>query len=60
MTTKNKSVRSKTEEMVLGKNKYIVTTHYKGNGRETAEEKLFRYVSNRISRELKTSKNAVI
>jgi hypothetical protein len=44
---------SKTSEMVIGNCTYIVTTHYKENGRETAEDKLLRYVSGRISAELK-------
>ena len=45
-----KTVLSKTEEMLIGKNKYIVTTHFKEGGRETAEQKLARFVSDRIAR----------
>ena len=56
----NKPIRSRTKETIIGKNKYIVTTHFKENGRETAEQKLLRYVSARISRELKSPKNPVI
>jgi len=54
----NKPIRSKTKEVIIGKNRYIVTTHFKENGRETAEQKLLRYVSARISRDMKTPKNA--
>jgi hypothetical protein len=48
---------SNTAEMVIGKNKYIVTTHFKENGRETAKDKLLRYVSNRITADVKCSDN---
>jgi hypothetical protein len=51
-------IRSKTEVMVIGKNKYIVNTHFKENGRETAEQKLLRLVSNRISAEMKKPINS--
>ena len=44
---------SQTTEIVIGKCKYIVTTHYKENGRETAEDKLFRLVSDRVSAKLR-------
>jgi len=40
---------SKTEEIIIGKCKYIVTSHYKKDARETAEDKLFRFVSGCIS-----------
>lgn len=48
-------IRSKTTEMVINKCRYIVTAHYNEAGRETAEDKLFRLVSNRISSEMKNS-----
>ena len=35
---------SRTSEMQIGKIAYIVTAHYKPNGRETAEDKLLRLV----------------
>jgi hypothetical protein len=41
--------QSNTSEMIIGKNRYIVTTHFKENGRETAEDKLLRIVADRIS-----------
>ncbi|GHV47737.1 hypothetical protein FACS189499_05760 [Clostridia bacterium] len=53
MDNQNKQILSQTEEIVIGKNKYIVTTHYKADGRETAEQKLLRYVIERISAEIK-------
>ena len=56
MDTISNSGLSKTSEMVIGNCTYIVTTHYKENGRETAEDKLLRYVSARISEELKNGK----
>jgi len=51
----NKSlVRSRTTEMEIGRCTYIVTTHYNSEGRETAEDKLFKIVSDRIAEELKS------
>jgi len=35
--------------MQVGKMKYIVTTHFKENGRETAEHKLLNIVAERIT-----------
>ena len=49
-----KPIRSQTSEMRFGNVTYIVNTHYKENGRETAEQKLLRYVSKRISAEIKS------
>ena len=60
MDEKNGSVLSRTKEVIINGNKFIVTTHFKENGRETAEQKLLRYVSSCISNELRTSTNAVI
>lgn len=48
----NPKTRSNTTEMQIGRITYIVTTHYNESGRETAEEKLFRLVTERISKEL--------
>ena len=59
MNTYNKSVLSETSEMKIGKITYIVNSHYKKDGRETAEQKLMRYVTERVSGELKSLKNAV-
>jgi hypothetical protein len=60
MENEKKPVRSRTSEMMIGKVKYIVTTHYNENGRETAEQKLLRIVSNRVAEEMKRPENAVI
>jgi len=49
---KNIPIRSKTTEMVVDKCKYIVTTHFKENGRETADQKMLRYVSGRIAADM--------
>ena len=59
MITQIKPVLSQTTEMVIGRTKYIVTTHYKESGRETAEQKFLRYVSGRVSEELKSGKPAI-
>ena len=59
MDEKNNPVLSRTKEVIINGNKFIVTTHYKENGRETAEQKLFRYVSDRIAGDLKTIESAV-
>jgi len=60
MNTENKPVRSRTSEMKIGKVTYIVTANYKENGRETAEQKLLRYVTERVSEAVKTPEKAVI
>ncbi len=52
---KKKTVLSKTEEMVIGKNKYIVTTSFSATARETAEQKFMRYVTDRVSSALNSS-----
>jgi hypothetical protein len=44
---------SNTTEIKIGKVTYIVTTHFNKNGRETAEDKLFRIISNRVAAEIK-------
>lgn len=48
---------SNTSEMIIGKTRYIVTTHFKENGRETAEDKLLKFVTDRISRAKVRSKS---
>ena len=45
-------IRSKTTEMLVDNCRYIVTTHFKENGRETADQKMLRYVSGRIADEM--------
>ncbi len=60
MNAENKPVLSQTSEMRIGKVNYIVTAHYKEDGRETAEQKLMRYLASRVSDELKIPENAVI
>jgi len=52
----NKPIRSQTSEIRFGNVTYIVNTHYKENGRETAKQKLLRYVTKRISAEIKSGK----
>jgi len=54
------TVNSKTTEMKIGKVTYIVTSFYKENGRETAEQKLQRYVTDRVSDELKKPINTAL
>jgi len=55
MSDIEKPIRSRTTEMQIGKVKYIVTAHYNENARETAEQKLLRYVSARVAEELKNN-----
>ena len=57
MKTANEPTMSKTTEMKIGKVNYIVTTHYNNNGRETAEQKLFRFVTDRIAEDAKKPQN---
>jgi hypothetical protein len=52
----NSQKRSNTTEMLIGNIKYIITTHYNENGRETAEDKLLRLVAERISKDTTSSR----
>jgi hypothetical protein len=54
-----KPVLSKTSEMKIGRVTYIVNSHYKADGRETADEKYLRYITNRVTDEVKKPVNAV-
>jgi hypothetical protein len=47
---------TRVRECVLGKTKYIVTTHFNPNAKETAEDILIRVVSNRIKAEINSNK----
>jgi len=58
MNTENTPVRSRTTEMKIGKMTYIVTAHYKENARETAEQKLLRYVSERVAEAMQDRETA--
>ena len=60
MNTEKKPVRSRTSEMMINGTTYIVTTHYNEKARETAEQKMLRLVTNRVTEALKTPKKAVI
>ncbi|MDR2531568.1 MAG: transposon-encoded TnpW family protein [Oscillospiraceae bacterium] len=55
MNTENKPARSRTSEMVIGKTKYIVTTSFNEKAGETVEQKLIRYISDRISSDVNKS-----
>ena len=59
MNTDKKPARSRTSEMRIGKVVYIVTAYYSEQGRETAEDKLFRLVSDRVSAEINSPQNTV-
>jgi len=60
MKTVTKQITSRTSEMNIGNITYIVTTHYNKDGRETAEQKLLRLVTDRVSSELKNSEKSKI
>jgi len=60
MNIHKNTILSRTTELQMGKINYIVTSHYKKTGRETAEQKLLRYVTSRIAGELKTCEKADI
>jgi len=51
--------KAKTSEMKIGKTTYIINSHYKETGRETAADKLFRLVSSRVAANLKSPIKAV-
>lgn len=53
-------VRSRTSEMVIGKTTYIVTTSFTENATETVEQKLIRYVADRISSDVNKSDTSLI
>jgi len=52
MDTERKPVRSQTSVMIIGKTTYTVTTTFNENARETVEQKLVRYIADRISRDI--------
>ena len=60
MATENDPIRSNTTVMHIGRVTYIVTTYYNENGRETAAQKLLRYVTDRVSEELKTIEKVAV
>ena len=53
MNTEMMPIRSRTSEMVLRNTTYIITTSFSENARETIEDKLVRYVADRISSDVK-------
>ena len=55
MNTENKPVRSRTSEMTIGKTTYIITTTFNENACETVEQKLVRFISDRISSDVNKS-----
>jgi hypothetical protein len=56
MVDENKPIRSKTSEMKFGNTTYIVTTTFNEHARETVEQKLLQFVSDRISNEINCPK----
>jgi len=60
MAAENKSVLSKTSNIVIGETTYIVTCTFNENARETAGQKFLKLVTERVADEIKTSKRAVI
>jgi hypothetical protein len=60
MNAHTSSAPAKATEMKIGKIKYIVTTHCNPNGRETAEQKYLRYVTERVAEELKKPQSSEI
>lgn len=49
------AAQSRTSEMVIGKTIYIVTTSFAESATETVEQKLVRYVADRISSDVNKS-----
>jgi hypothetical protein len=60
MNNENKPVLSRTSEMKIGKVTYIVKSHYKPDGRETAEQKFLRFVSDRVAAEINKPGNIAV
>jgi hypothetical protein len=54
----NTPILSRTTEVKIGRVNYIVTSHYKKDGRETADQKYMRYVSGRVKEELKNQEKS--
>jgi hypothetical protein len=55
MNLEKKSVHSRTSEMAIGNTTYIVTTTFSEKASETVEQRLVRYISDRISSDVKKS-----
>ena len=60
MNPEIKPVHSRTSQMVLGKTTFIVATSFSENACETVEQKLVRYVADRISSDLNKSNMGLI
>ena len=56
METKNKPILTEKTVTIIGNTTYIVTTHFKENARETAEQKLLRLVTDRVATEIANDK----
>ena len=52
-------IRTKKSEMLIGKIKYIVSTHFNTASHETAEDMLLCLVADRVCAELKSPTNVV-
>jgi 16S rRNA A1518/A1519 N6-dimethyltransferase RsmA/KsgA/DIM1 with predicted DNA glycosylase/AP lyase activity len=52
------NIYSEKSEMIIGNTTYIITTHFNKNAQETAEDKMLRLVSNRVSNEINCKNNA--
>jgi len=56
--TDNTPVRSRTTEMQIAKTTYIVTSTFNENARESVEQKLLRFIAERVRAEMNASKTA--
>lgn len=52
-------VRSRTKEYIIGGAKYMVTSTFSETAKETVEQKLLKFVSDRVSSEMRNAENVI-
>jgi hypothetical protein len=52
---KTEAVRSRTKEYVIDGAKYIVTSTFSETAKETVEDKVLKYISDKVSSEIKSA-----
>jgi dTDP-D-glucose 4,6-dehydratase len=60
MVVNNLQSQSKTKEYIIGGAKYIVTSIFSENAKETVEQKLIKYISERVVEDYRMAMKAII
>jgi hypothetical protein len=60
MNTINNPVRLRAKEYIIGGAKYNVVSIFSETAKETIEQKMLKYVSDRVSEEMQSTEKAVI